>query len=105
MMYHLSYLDIKHGGGVKLTPPPPSVSWFSSTPAGIGLSCEREIESLVIKNYAFEIKNRNKFYLTLFSQFDNPFFVITQKVFELGSSNFLDFLTNTCASLKAKSCR
>ena len=33
MMYHLSYLDIKHvmqGGG--------SVSWFSSTPAGIGLS-------------------------------------------------------------------
>ena len=38
MMYHLSYLDIKHGiqrGGVNLTPP--SVSWFSSTPAGIGL--------------------------------------------------------------------
>ena len=26
MMYHLSYLDIKHG-----------ISWFSSTPAGIGL--------------------------------------------------------------------
>jgi len=24
------------GGGVKLTPPP-SISWFSSTPAGIGL--------------------------------------------------------------------
>jgi len=27
------------GGGVKLTPPP-SVSWFSSTPAGIGLNFE-----------------------------------------------------------------
>ena len=25
------------GGGVKLTPPP-SISWFSSTPAGIGLN-------------------------------------------------------------------
>ena len=39
MMYLLSYLDIKHAwdldGGVKLTIP--SVSWFSSTPAGIGL--------------------------------------------------------------------
>ena len=27
-------------GGVKLTPPP-SVSWFSSTPAGIGLKLKR----------------------------------------------------------------
>ena len=38
MMYHLSYLDIKHGiqrGGQ--IDPPPSISWFSSTPAGIGL--------------------------------------------------------------------
>ena len=36
MMYHLSYLDIKHeiqrGGQIA-----PSISWFSSTPAGIGL--------------------------------------------------------------------
>ena len=31
MMYHLSYLDIKH----KIDPP--SISWFSSTPAEIGL--------------------------------------------------------------------
>ena len=40
MMYHLSYFDIKHGiyRGVKLTPSP-SKSWFSSTPAGIGLNC------------------------------------------------------------------
>ena len=30
------------------------------------------------------------------------FFAITQKVFELGSSNFLTFLTKTCPSLKAK---
>ena len=40
MMHYLSYLDIKHGilwggGGGKIDPP--SVSWFSSTPAGIGL--------------------------------------------------------------------
>ena len=39
MMYHLSYLDIKHGiqrrGQID---PPPRVSWFSSTPAGIGLN-------------------------------------------------------------------
>ena len=33
----------------------------------------------------------------------NLFFAITQKVFELGSSNFLIFLTNTCPTLKAKS--
>jgi len=32
MMYHLSYLDIKH----KIDPP--SISWFSSTPAEIGLN-------------------------------------------------------------------
>ncbi len=30
------------------------------------------------------------------------FFAITQKVFELGSSNFLTFLTKTYPSLKAK---
>ena len=40
MMYHLSYLDIKHGiqrGGGQFDPP--SISWFSSTPAEIGLKC------------------------------------------------------------------
>ena len=39
MMYHLSYLDIKHGiqRGGKIDPPP-SISWFSSTTAGIGLT-------------------------------------------------------------------
>ena len=31
----------------------------------------------------------------------NNFFAITQEVFELGSSNFLTALTNTCPSLKA----
>jgi len=31
-MYHLSFLDIKHGGGGQLIPP----FWFSSTSAGIG---------------------------------------------------------------------
>ena len=38
MMYHLSYLDIKHGiqrGGGQSDPP--SISWFSSTPAEKGL--------------------------------------------------------------------
>ena len=40
MMYHLSYLDIKHGfrEGGQIDPPFPSISWFSSTPAGIGLN-------------------------------------------------------------------
>ena len=33
------------GGGGKLTPP--SVSWFSSTPAGIGLKCLPVNESVV----------------------------------------------------------
>ena len=39
-MYHLSYLDIKHGfrEGGQIDPPFPSISWFSSTPAGIGLN-------------------------------------------------------------------
>ena len=40
MMYYLSYLSNmgfkRGGGGFKVTPP--SISWFSSTPAGIGLS-------------------------------------------------------------------
>ena len=42
MMYHLSYLDIKHGikfsggEGGKIDPPP-NISWFASTPTGIGL--------------------------------------------------------------------
>ena len=34
MMYHLSYLDMGFRGQIT---PPPSVFWFSSTPAGIGL--------------------------------------------------------------------
>jgi len=41
MMYHLSYFELRQwhleGGGVVSNLPPPSVSWFSSTPAGIGL--------------------------------------------------------------------
>ena len=41
--------------------------------------------------------------LTLLTPPPLSFFAITQKIFVLGSSNFLTFLTNTCPSLKAKS--
>ena len=52
----------------------------------------------VFKNFA------NIFRITevLWPNLPLSFFCETQRVFGLGSSNFLTFLTNTCASLKAK---
>ena len=43
-------------GGVKLTPPP-SISWFSSTPAGIGLTCTKKCK---INKLAFIAQNNSK---------------------------------------------
>ena len=55
-MYYLSYLDINHGiyrGGQ--IDPPPSIFWFSSTPAGIGLKiCQP-------KSYKYRKYNYNTF--------------------------------------------
>ena len=71
MMYHLSDLDIKHGilrGGGNLTPP--SISWFSSTPAEILLpenayDLSGSVQAVYVENHAyrcdFTIKNLEKF--------------------------------------------
>ena len=54
-MYHLSYFDIQtwdlERGGGQIDPP--SVSWFLSAPAGIGL---RVVEGVLKTLYAFKLK-------------------------------------------------
>jgi len=44
-------------GGVKLTPPP-SISWFSSTPAGIGLKWGQRAETNILVFQLFFEKNQ-----------------------------------------------
>ena len=52
-MYYLSYLDIKHQRGGQVDSPP-SIFWFSSTPAEIGLTKEVSLKSF--KQYSLQCK-------------------------------------------------
>ena len=55
MIYHLSYLNIKHGiySGGSIWTPPPSVSWFWSTPAGIGFRLDLLIMKIFLASDFF----------------------------------------------------
>jgi len=65
MMYHLLYLDIKHvilGGGSNW-PLPHSTTWFSSTPAGIGLKRIWWLNRFYILPSAIRLDVKSKIYV------------------------------------------